>query len=338
MILELPEKYKGIKKEYKAKLSVSNHVYWYDKEKEKPYTDNMFEQMLKELDEMEVEMLINNKETKVKLKIQKNSEYNIFLFISTNINMKEYKYEVEKKFEDRNEDKDLIELIHIEQVMYDFIQQIQNFKIAVNISYPGLLEISTIETYVNNEHYNSSTKPLSSLLVSVTEANRDEWPKINIISINKSWNWLKQRKGFIKGMATNSIERALCALTYIYDCYSYEDLFYSMIGIESIYVKNKEGILQQIKDKSKALFGEPKDYMKRLKHMYNVRSRFIHGELNFPPRYCPEGDGNTKEFSQFSDKEYFDSLNMAQALLIASIQQFVLMDAEEIEFELKIKD
>ncbi len=136
-------------------------------------------------------------------------------------------------------------------------------------------------------------------------------------------------------MATNSIERALSALTYIYDCYSYEDLFYSMIGIEAIYVRSKEGILQQIKDKSKSIFGEPKDYMKRLKHMYNVRSRFIHGELNFPPRYCPDGD--TQEFFQFSDKEYFDALNMAQALLIASIQQFILMDTDEIEFELKVK-
>lgn len=337
MILELPEKYKGIKKEYKAKLSVSNHIYWEDVEKEKPYTDTMFQKMLKELNGMEVEMLINNKETKVKLEIQKKDEYSIFLFISMNIDKEEYKYEIEKELEDKNEDKDFIELVHIEEIMYDFVQQIQNFKIAVNISYPGLLEINETETYVNNEHYNFSNKSLSSLLISVTEANRDEWPKINIISISKSWNWLKQRDGFIKGMATNSIERALCALTYIYDCYSYEDLFYSMIGIEAIYVRNREGILQQIKEKSKALFGEPKDYMKRLKHMYNVRSRFIHGELNFPPRYCPEGDGNTKEFSQFADKEYFDSLNMAQALLIASIQQFVLMDTDEIEFELKIK-
>lgn len=267
--------------------------------------------------------------------IEKETEYDIFLFISMDINREEYKYEFEKELEEKGENKDFIELIHIEEVMYDFNQQIQNFKVAVNISYPGLLEIRETETYVNNKHYKSSSKPLSSLLVSVTEANRDEWPKINIININKSWNWLKQRKGFIKGMSTNSIERALSALTYIYDCYSYEDLFYSMIGIEAIYVRSKEGILQQIKEKSKAIFGEPKDYMKRLKHMYNVRSRFIHGELNFPPRYCPDSD--TQEFVQFADKEYFDALNMAQALLIASIQQFVLMDTEEIEFELKIK-
>lgn len=335
MLFELSEEYKGIEKEYKAKLNVNKPIYWEDTEKEKPYTDNMFQQMLEELNEMETEMLINNKETKAKLRIEKETEYDIFLFISMNINREEYKYEFEKKLEKEGENKDFIELIHIEEVMEDFNQQIQNFKVAVNISYPGLLEIRETETYVNNKYYKSSSKPLSSLLVSVTKANRDEWPQINIININKSWNWLKQRKGFIKGMSTNSIERALSALTYIYDCYSYEDLFYSMIGIEAIYVRSKEGILQQIKEKSKAIFGEPKDYMKRLKHMYNVRSRFIHGELNFPPRYCPDND--TQEFVQFADKEYFDALNMAQALLIASIQQFVLMDTEEIEFELKVK-
>lgn len=137
-------------------------------------------------------------------------------------------------------------------------------------------------------------------------------------------------------MATNAIERALSAFTYIYDCYSYEDLFYSMIGIESIYTKNKEGILQQIKDKSKAIFGEPKDYMKRLKYMYNIRSKFIHGELNFPPRY-DKNDDSTEEIFTFKDKQYFNSLNMAQVLLIASIQQFVLRDTDEIEFELKVK-
>ncbi len=333
MFLKLPEEYNGTEKEYKAKLSIDTPSYWKDIEKEKTYTDNMFQQMLEELNDMETEMLINNKETKVKLKIEKKAEFNIFLFIRMNINRIEYKYEVEKEFEE--EDKDIIELIHIEKIMDDFYQQIQNFKIAVNISYPGLLEIRETETYINNKHYKYSNKPLSSLLISVTEANRDEWPKINIINISKSWNWLKHRKGFIKGMSTNSIERALSALTYIYDCYSYEDLFYSIIGIEAIYVRSKQGILEQIKEKSKAIFGEPKDYMKRLKYMYNVRSRFMHGELNFPPRYCPYND--TQEFIQFEDKEYLNALNMAQALLITSIQQFVLINTEEIEFELKVK-
>lgn len=336
MLLKLPEKCRGIEKEYKAILTLNNHIYWKDVEKEKPYTKDMFQQMLKELNEMEIKIKINNKETKVKLSIEKKSEYDIFLIMKMKINRQEYKYEVESEWEKRNEDLDVIELIHIGEVVEEFKRQIQNFTIAVNISYPGLLETSKYEIYVNDEYYSSSEKILSTLLISVTEAKIDNWPKINVIDINTTWDWLNKRTGFIRGMATNSIERALIAFTYIYDCRSYEDLFYAMIGIEAIYVRNKEGILQQIKEKSRALFGEPPDYMKKLKHMYNVRSRFIHGELNFPARYFTYD--NTKEFEKFSDEEYFDSKNLAQAILVASIQQFVLRDTDEIEFELKIKE
>lgn len=335
-MLKVPEKWKGIEKEYKAVLSLSNHIYWEDAEREKPYTRDMFKQMLNELDDMEIEMIINDKDTKVKLKIERKSEYNIFLMMNMKINRKKYKYTNEKEFEEKNENEEIIELIHIENVIEDFKKQVQNFAISVNISYPGLLEISKYEIYINGEPYYFSKRVLSTLLISVTEARRDNWPEINIIDIKKTWSWLKQRTGFIRGMANNSIERALAAFTYIYDCYSYEDLFYSMIGIEAIYVRSKDGILQQIKEKSRAIFGEPKDYMKRLKHMYNVRSRFIHGDLNFPSRYCKEDD--TKEFQKFSDEEYFDSKNLAQAILIASIQQFVLADIEEIEFEIKAKN
>ncbi len=124
MLFKLSEEYKGIEKEYKAKLIINTPIYWENAEKEKSYTDNMFQQMLEELNEMETKMLINNKETKVKLKIEKNAKCDIFLFISMDINREKYKYTVEKNLEEKDENKDIIELIHIESVIYDFKQQI----------------------------------------------------------------------------------------------------------------------------------------------------------------------------------------------------------------------
>lgn len=47
----------------------------------------MFQKMLTELDEMETEFLINHKETKVKLEVEKQSKYEQFLLISMNINI-----------------------------------------------------------------------------------------------------------------------------------------------------------------------------------------------------------------------------------------------------------
>lgn len=336
MYFKVLEEMKGVEKEYKAILRISRHGYWEDIEREKPYNVDTFNRMLKELNNMEIEMPINGIETNVKLVIETNERESPLLIMTMKVNREKYIYKDEKKFEKMGEDKEFLELVHIENVVEDFKKQIQNFKMAVNISYPGLLEVYGVEIYINGIKEFNSNNVLSSLLISVNEAKRDNWPKMEIIDIKRTWNWLKKRKSFINGMSSNAIERALCALSYIYDCYSYEDLFYAMIGIEAIYARNKEGILQQIKEKSRAIFGEPSDYMKRLKHMYNVRSRFIHGELNFPPRYCMDGD--TKEFIEFADKQYFDSKNFAQAILISSIQQFVIRDTDEIEFELKVKN
>lgn len=338
MKFKLPDEYKGEEKEYTAILELFNHSYWNDVEKEKPYTDDIFQQMIEELNGLEINFTINEKETNVKLKVEEenNEEKKKLLILTMKINKEKYRYSIENTLEKNNEKKEIIELCHVIRVFEEFEDQIRNFMIAVNIAYPGLLEVSKINFGINSTFYCVRENRISSLLISVNEARIDNWPKMNVIKIDKVWNWLKKREGFMRGMSTNAIERALCALSYIYNSTSYEDLFYTMIGIEAIYVRNKEGILQQIKEKTKALFGEPPDYMKRLKHMYNVRSRFIHGELNFPLSYRMEIQ--TKEFCKFSDEEYWDSRNFAQAILVASIQQHILRDKEEIEFELNVKE
>lgn len=334
MFFELLDEYKGKVKEYTVILELNKHMFWNDVEKERPYTEDTFRQMLEELNEMEIDFIINEKETKVKLKVEE-KEKKILVILTMKIDKEKYKFPIEYMLEKDNEKEEVIEISHIISALEEFEDQVKNFMIAVNIAYPGLLEVNTIKFYINKMFRNSRKNTTSTLLVSVNEARIDNWPKMNVIKIDRVWNWLKQRKGFMQGMSTNAIERALSAFSYIYNSSSYEDLFYAMIGIEAIYVRNKEGILQQIKEKTKAIFGEPPDYMKRLKHMYNVRSRFIHGELNFPLYYRTEIQ--TEEFLKFSDEEYWDSRNFAQAILVASIQQHILRDKEEIEFELTVK-
>lgn len=339
MLFELPDKYKGKEKEYTAILELDKPVFWEDIEKERPYTEGIFKQMLEELNGMEINFLINGKETNVKLKIEEKKERKqeeTLLILTMKIDKEKYKFEIEDMLQRNNEKEEIIEMCHIIRVLEELEDQVRNFMIAVNIAYPGLLETREIKFCVNQILHYTRENHISSLLISVNEARINNWPKMNVIKIDRVWNWLKERKGFMQGMSTNAIERALNAFSYIYNSSSYEDLFYTMIGIEAIYVRNKEGILQQIKEKTKAIFGEPPDYMKRLKHMYNVRSRFIHGELNFPIYYCTQIQ--TEEFLKFSDEEYWDSRNFAQAILVASIQQHVLLDKEEIEFELKVKE
>ena len=56
--------------------------------------------------------------------------------------------------------------------------------------------------------------------------------------------------------------------------------------------------------------------------MYDIRSRFIHGALNFPSKYYIYDE--IEEFDEFMMKEYSQCLEMLEAVLVATMQQFVI--------------
>lgn len=61
--------------------------------------------------------------------------------------------------------------------------------------------------------------------------------------------------------------------------------------------------------------------------MYNARSKFIHGKINFTKNnFMYDRD----ERYDYIDKDYYDSLNIALCILIASIQNLISNDKSEI--------
>lgn len=190
--------------------------------------------------------------------------------------------------------------------------------------------------YVENEEYDDLETSISGyLLGAILNAREKQWPKVEILTIKQTWNWILKRKDFINAMGSKPIERALRAFTHIFDANNYEDLFYSLIGIEAIYTSGRQGVLEQLREKSIAIFGEPENYKNSLSKMYDIRSRFMHGALNFPSKYYIY-DG-IEEFDEFMRKEYSQCLEMAEALLVATIQQFVINDAEDLNYHLQIE-
>lgn len=69
--------------------------------------------------------------------------------------------------------------------------------------------------------------------------------------------------------------------------------------------------------------------------MYDYRSKFIHGGLNFPGKYYFfEG---SDEFDKFS-KESYDVTLMAQSVLIATLQQLSKRNMNELNFKYSLVD
>lgn len=164
---------------------------------------------------------------------------------------------------------------------------------------------------------------------------QNKWPIIHILKFEQVWEWLNNRTNFRQGVSKTAIDRALNALTYTMgEEPSFEQLFFLLIGIEAIYNDNENnGITEQIRVKTEALLKRPEGYRKRISKFYNNRSKFIHGKLNFPSKYCPYGG---KEFDEFFFNHYIETVDDAKAILIATIQEYIIQDANKMQSRVEI--
>ncbi len=337
----------------KAFIPILNPLIISDDKKEKEFVKDTFHKMIQELSEdQEYTFLLGEKTTKAELKIKETDEAFInrhhlsppfriqyCLFITVHINIDKY---INKELEEHlvkeyNYTQEQLLNTRINDVTHEFEKIINDFRIAVNIAFPGFFDIGAGYIFVDNKKYSyvKIESSYSFLLESVLEAQKRKWPEISILNIKKTWEWLLKRENFVKAMSSNAIERALSSFTYLFNSDNHEDLFYSLIGLEAIYTKGKQGISEQLREKSIALFGEPENYKSSLSKMYDIRSKFIHGSLNFPSKYYIY-DG-LEQFDKFETQEYIQCLKISEALLVATIQQFVIRDAETLDYSLTIQ-
>lgn len=339
---------------FKAFIPILNPLVILVNEKEQEeFIYNTFKKMIYELNYEEEysfcigEELVNGKiyieekdrkelEEKYKIKNTFRLKYCLCILIELDINKFQDEYFENQLIEKYSYTENQIVSIRISNIVEEFKKTINDLRIAINIAFPGFFYTHGGYIYVDNKKYDDLETSISgALLGAILGAREKQWPKVKILPIKQTWNWVLKRKDFINAIGSKPIERALSAFTHIFDANNYEDLFYSLIGIEAIYTSGKQGILEQLREKSVAIFGEPENYKNSLSKMYDIRSRFIHGALNFPSKYYIY-DG-IEEFDEFMMKEYSQCLEMAEALLVATIQQFVINDAEDLNYHLQIE-
>ncbi|MBI6118236.1 HEPN domain-containing protein [Salegentibacter maritimus] len=165
-----------------------------------------------------------------------------------------------------------------------------------------------------------------------------KWPNFENLEIRKTWNWYLrvQNPLLIEELSGSSISRAFNAFSYLYEnSEGINKIFWAMVGIEAIYVRGKEGISQQIKEKAQLYLGEIQHFKKRLTKMYDFRSSFIHGNKNFPS-YFHTADA-IESYEKFSE-ELFDVMLTAECLLIATIQKIAKEERDNLSFMYAIQN
>ena len=203
------------------------------------------------------------------------------------------------------------------------MKRFYDLMVAANLARPGSVFALPGKVYVDGTFVFSTQQVYSSLDQAVSAANRVGWPPIHDLDILQVIAWLDHNGVWLLDQFGGSqIIRALNAFSYLLGSegeIGADSLLYSMMGLETLYAKG-EGISQQILEKSQLLLGEVRENRKLVKSVYNFRSRWFHGDMDFPGRYFNEDVH--PDLDKFQG-EYFELEPLAQAILVASIQELI---------------
>ncbi|WP_433708994.1 hypothetical protein [Paenibacillus illinoisensis] len=214
-----------------------------------------------------------------------------------------------------------------------FIKRLYDFILCINIARVGTFEVAQGIAYINNQFYKKTNMMISNFRDVSLFTQKTKWPPLDNMEIKVVWDWIIDKNGFLDGVGGTAIERALTALTYLFGSSGESiegiDLFFTMIALEALYCSSNNGIKEQLIEKSQVFLGIQNEYKKLFKSMYDYRSKFIHGGLNFPGKYHYfDGDADYEKFS----KESYDVTLMAQSVLIATLQQLSKRNMNELTF------
>ena len=231
-------------------------------------------------------------------------------------------------------------------VTYYTEMHVKYLLIYLNLSKPGAFDSRTGITisklkYGTKSRIERNEFPMiaNAIHLSLDLIKTLKWPPIKALKIKETIKWLENHWEAFTTVPKNRIERALNAFSYLFHDNlgdnSPSDLFFSLVGIEAIYVEGNESVQKQVDIKSQMFLGKRNEFKKKFSELYDFRSRYIHGQLNFINKYFLHDADTNVEDHLFKT---YDNSGLAILILISSIQQHILEDRSELEFELIIKN
>lgn len=223
---------------------------------------------------------------------------------------------------------------------------VQHLLVCLNIVRPAVFDTRDgvlVKTRVLNGEPEVTTDifPMmcSSIDIALQIGEKYQWPKVSYLPVNIAKEVLHDNWPAFENISKNRLQRALNAFSYFFHDNlldnSHIDLFYSLIGLEALYVSGKENIQKQVDLKSQLLLGPRTVFKKKFSELYDFRSRYIHGDLNFTNKFCV---GDHIDDAYVHKENSFDHSSLGILILLSSIQKHLELKKSEIEFEFRIKD
>lgn len=222
-----------------------------------------------------------------------------------------------------------------------FSKRVSDLLVMSNISRVGAIEVTTSAILSNGEFRNSSQIPpmVSMCLREAAQvAEQMKWPSLEAIPLSDVWQWYLKHHQMLEGFDGSATGRALCAFSRLFEIKTQDEpmqLLWALVGLESLYARSKSDLGQQLREKSQAFLGIQQDYKKVVGKMYDFRSRFVHGDLDFPG-LCLAGDARDT-VARYGD-ELFEAINVAVALLAGTLQEIIRRNWDGLQFEYTVNN
>lgn len=221
-----------------------------------------------------------------------------------------------------------------------FEKGLYDLAVVANIAQPGSVEFGRGEL-IQDYEYEGTIDEMGKVYLlreAVQLANTTKWPELQCLDIAQVWRWASKQEGFLEGFGGGPTGRALNAFANLFQSNTYDEVFnlvWALLGIESLYAEGQAALQKQVKEKSQSFLGEQTTHKKIVGRMYDFRSRFLHGDLDFPGKY-PLHDARD-ELARH-DRELYESIYLAEAILLATLQKLVEFDWNGLTFSYQIHD
>lgn len=204
-----------------------------------------------------------------------------------------------------------------------------------NLSIPGSLGIDSPATFIDGHFYSTNHSIMPDTIRMARESSeRIGWPVIHSIPLTTTMQWLSSPEWLLDKSGGTPLLRALSAFTYLLSDQLDVDvlaIMHALMGIEALYANGKEeSIGEQIFKKAQLFLGEGIGVKKRIKSMYNFRSRVVHGEVDFPPRFMDMHDKQRRDVD--------DTIDIAVAILLATLQKMIVSNIKTLTFEYALRE
>jgi hypothetical protein len=223
----------------------------------------------------------------------------------------------------------------------EFEKRVSDLLVMANISRLGAVELA--HSFFVQDGYKHSFSGIPkmtgcSLQEAAQLAAEEKWPPLAPLKLEVVWRWILSRHEVLDGFDGTRIGRALCAFSRLFELSTADEpmqLLWALVGLEALYVEGKAELLQQVREKAQVFLGGQTAFKKNISQMYNFRSRFVHGDLDFPGLLLRQNARN--EVSEFDD-ELRRSISIAIALLASTIQEIIRRDWNGLQFQYTVSN